>query len=74
MTLMTHQKITRAIGGTVYVTIVRDPANGELKYVVSYANRGGLQPWLSKHHFPDIAQAEAGCLALSDFLGARYRA
>ncbi|MBR1154507.1 hypothetical protein [Bradyrhizobium sp. JYMT SZCCT0428] len=73
MTQMTHQKITRAIGGTVSVTSIRDPAEGDTKYVVSYQNRGGLQPWLSKHHFSDVAQADAGALTLADFLGAEVR-
>jgi hypothetical protein len=73
MTDMPHQIITRAIGGTVSVATIRDPAEGKTKYVVSYENRGGLQPWLSKHHFPDVAQADAGCLVLADFLGCEVR-
>ena len=73
MTQMPHQIITRAIGGTVAVTTTRDPADGSERYSVSYQNRGGAQPWLSKHRFDDRAQADAGCLVLSDFLGAEVR-
>ncbi|MCK1517281.1 hypothetical protein IVB22_33215 [Bradyrhizobium sp. 190] len=73
MTDMPHQVITRAIGGTVSVTIIRDPADGAARYAVSYENRGGAQRWLSKHRFPDVDQADAGALTLADFLGAEVR-
>lgn len=71
MTLLAHQIATRAIGGTVSVTVIRDPADGLARYAVSYESRGDR--WLSRHRFQDIAQAEAGGLALSDFLGCEYR-
>ncbi|MBR1190079.1 hypothetical protein [Bradyrhizobium sp. AUGA SZCCT0160] len=73
MTEAAHQRITRAIGGTVYVTVLRDPADGSARYAVTYENRGGAERWLSKHRFQDVAQADAGCLALGDFLGAQVR-
>jgi hypothetical protein len=69
MTEQAHQIATRAIGGTVSVITVRDPADGSARYAVAYKNRGGRQPWLSKHRFPDVAQADAGALRLADFLG-----
>jgi hypothetical protein len=67
-----HQIATRAVGGMISVTVIRDPADGTARYAVSYESRG--DQWLSRHRFPDIAQAEAGALALADFLGAEYRA
>jgi hypothetical protein len=71
MSLLAHQIATRAIGGTVSVTVVRDPADGLARYAVAYESRSDR--WLSRHRFQDIAQAEAGGLALSDFLGCEYR-
>ncbi|MBR1277470.1 hypothetical protein [Bradyrhizobium sp. AUGA SZCCT0283] len=71
--LFAHQIVTRAIGGTVSITILREPADGSARYAVTYENRGGAQRWLSKHRFPDVAQADAGALTLADFLGAEVR-
>jgi hypothetical protein len=68
------QIATKAIGGEVYVTSLRDPADGAISYIVGYSFRSGPDKWLSKHRFQSIDQAEAGALALSDFLGAEYRA
>jgi hypothetical protein len=70
MTKAAHQIITRAIGGTVAVRTIRDPGDGSAKYTISYQNRGGAEPWLCKHRFQDLAQADAGCLVLGDFLDA----
>jgi hypothetical protein len=42
--------------------------------IATKALGAGATNWLSRHRFPDLAQAEAGALALSDFLGAEYRA
>lgn len=36
--------------------------------------RVGVDKWFSRYRFHSIEQAEAGALALSDFLGADYRA
>jgi hypothetical protein len=66
-----HQIATRVIGGTVSIAIVRDPADGSARYTISYESRADR--WLSRHRFPDIAQAEASALTLSDFLGAEFR-
>ena len=71
MTAMPHQTITRVLGGTVGVTVIRDPADGAAKYAVSYESRG--EQWLSRHRFHDVAQADAGALTLADFLGAEVR-
>lgn len=71
MSLMPHQIVTRAIGATVSVTIIRDPADGGARYAVSYASRG--DQWLSRHRFPDVAQADAGAMTLADFLGAEVK-
>jgi hypothetical protein len=70
--MMPHQIATRAIGGTVSVTTVRDPSDGLSRFAVMYQSRA--DQWLSRHRFPDVAQADAGALVLSDFLGAEYRA
>jgi hypothetical protein len=71
MTDMPHQIITRAIGATVSVLTIRDPADGTSRHVVSY--ECGITHWVSRHLFQDVAQAEAGCLTLADFLGAEMR-
>jgi hypothetical protein len=71
MSLTSHQIATRALGGTVHVTIIRDPADGAARYAVAYGSRGNQ--WLSRHRFPDVAQADAGALTLADFLGAEVR-
>ena len=67
-----HQVITRALGGTVSIAIVRDPADGFIRHCVAYQSHGAH--WLSRHRFPDVGQAEAGAITLADFLGAEYRA
>jgi hypothetical protein len=71
MTLAAHQIATRAIGGTVSVTIIRDPADGSAGYAVTYGSRG--DQWQSRHRFSDVAQADAGALTLADFLGCEVR-
>jgi len=40
ITLAPQQITTRAIGGTVGVTIIRDPADGAARYAVTYESRG----------------------------------
>ena len=72
MSVSAHQIATRAIGGTVSVTLVRDPADGSVRHCVAYTSRA--DQWLSRHRFQDVAQAEAGAITLADFLGADYRA
>lgn len=69
--LFAHQIATRAIGATVSVTTIRDPADGTVRYAVCYDSRG--DQWLSRHRYPEVAQAEAGALTLADFLGAEVR-
>jgi hypothetical protein len=71
VTDMPHQIITKAIGATVSVLVIRDPADGASRHAVSY--ECGVTHWVSRHLFEDIAQAEAGCLTLADFLGAEAR-
>jgi hypothetical protein len=72
MKLMPHQIATKAIGGKVYVSSLRDPADGTARYGVVYTFGDATTTWVSRHRFPELAQAEAGCLALSDFLGAEF--
>jgi hypothetical protein len=69
--MMPHQIITRTIGGTVSVTVVRDPADGAARYAVLYESRASQ--WLSRHRFHDVSQADAGALTLAEFLGAEVR-
>lgn len=71
MTDWPHQIATRAIGGTVYVTGVRDPASGLTAFTVCYESHG--ERWLSRHRFQDVSLADAGALALADFLGCEVR-
>jgi hypothetical protein len=71
MTPMAHQNITRTIGGSTSVVVIRDASDGAAKYSAAYESRGAR--WLSRHRFPEIAQAEAGALVLADFLGAEFR-
>lgn len=66
-----HQIATRAVGGSVSVAIIRDPADGTSKFVVAYESSAWR--WMSRDRFPDVCQAEAGALVLSDFLGCEYR-
>jgi hypothetical protein len=71
MMLAAHQIATRAIGGTVSITVIRDPADGAARYAVSYES--SASQWLSRHRFHDIAQADASALTLADFLGCEVR-
>ena len=71
LTDMPHQIATRAIGATVFVTSIRDPADGTAKYSVTYQSRAVR--WLSERRFSDAAQAEAAGRILSEFLGASFR-
>lgn len=71
MTLAAHQIATRTIGGTVSVTIIREPSDGSVRFAVGYESRG--EQWISKHRFHDAAQADAGALTLADFLGCEVR-
>jgi hypothetical protein len=73
MTRMAHQIATRAIGGGVRISLVRDPADGSTRYAVAYTFGSAGTRWLCRHHFLEISQAEAGALTLADFLGAEYR-
>jgi hypothetical protein len=65
---MPHQIATKAIGGNVYVAALRDPADGTTRFAPAYTFKGGA-PWVSRHRFQEMMQAEAGCLALVEFVG-----
>jgi len=67
-----HQIATRALGGTVSIAIIRDPADGSVRHCVTYQSHASQ--WLSRHRFQDVSHAEAGAITLADFLGAEYRA
>jgi hypothetical protein len=71
MSDMPHQIITKALGAEVHVIIIRDTADGTVTHAVAYES--GPTRWLSRHRFSDLAQAEAGCQTLADFLGAEMR-
>jgi len=74
MTDLAHQIATKAIGGEVYVTSVRDLSDGTVAYVVAYAlGHSGGPKWLSRHRFPDVDAATAGAITLADFLGCEVR-
>ena len=74
MTPFPHQIATRAVGGKVYVSSLRDPCDGSTSYVIAYSFGHHAGPkWLSSHRFQSVDQAEAGALILADFLGAEYR-
>lgn len=65
-----QQIISRAVGGSVTVASIRDPADGSLKFTVCYSNRATY--WQSRP-FTEIEHAQAGVLALAEFLGAEVR-
>jgi hypothetical protein len=69
--MIAHQSITRAIGGTTSVVLIRDLSDGAARYAVQYESRASQ--WLSRHRFHDASQADAGALVLADFLGAEVR-
>jgi hypothetical protein len=62
---------TQVIGGTVGIAVIRDPADGSSKFTVYYQSRATY--WQSKHRFQELEHAQAGALALSDFIGAELR-
>ncbi|MGY4476350.1 hypothetical protein [Bradyrhizobium sp. USDA 3364] len=63
-----QQTISRAVGGSVAIASIRDPADGTVKFTVTYSSRATY--WQSRHRFTEVEHAQAGALALSDFLGA----
>lgn len=69
--VLPHQIATRAIGGVVFVAQVRDPADGESRFIVGYKSYGSR--WLSRHRFSSAEQGDAAALVLGDFLGAEVR-
>jgi hypothetical protein len=71
--LMAHQIATRAFGGEVFVTQIRDASGGPTTYAVAYRFGSAGTKWLSRHRWQDIGQCEAGAMTLSDFLGAEMR-
>ena len=71
--ILADQIATKALGGTVGITLLRDPADGSIRYAVAYSFGSSGTKWVSRHRFQTIEQVEAGCLALADFLGAEYR-
>ncbi|MGY3494173.1 hypothetical protein [Bradyrhizobium sp. USDA 4502] len=62
------QKATRAIGGTVSIGLVRNPADGGARWAVLYTSKA--THWQSPQ-FDEVSQAEAAALVLATFLGAR---
>lgn len=66
-----QQIISRAVGGTVSVASIRDPADGSVRFTVIYQSRALF--WQTRHRFQEVEHAEAGALALADFLGAEVR-
>lgn len=73
MTQFAHQIATKALGGEVYVSMMRDPAEGSITYTVAYTFGSARTKWLSRHRFQTIDQAQAGAITLADFLGAEFR-
>ncbi|MGY3575498.1 hypothetical protein [Bradyrhizobium sp. USDA 4504] len=69
MTKNIQEIISGAVGGKVGVSLIRDPASGDVRYSVCYESRATF--WQSKHRFQEIEHAQAAALALGDFLGAR---
>jgi hypothetical protein len=72
-----HQIATRAAGGEVYVSTLRDPTDGNLAYVVGYSfgdgERSHKPKWLSRNRFHSVDQADAAAQVLADFLGCEVR-
>ena len=60
-----------AIGATVHVGAVHDPADGSTRFAVAYESKATR--WSSRHRFPEVGQAEAGAVTLADYLGAEVR-
>ena len=70
---MAPQIATRALGGEVRVSTMRDPTDGSIRYAVAYSFGSAGTKWLSHHRFQDVDQAQAGAITLADFLGAVVR-
>ncbi|MGY3605142.1 MULTISPECIES: hypothetical protein [unclassified Bradyrhizobium] len=68
---MAHRIATKAAGGVVSTAVFRDVADGTVSYSVTYTSNA--LRWVSRHRFPDQAQADAGAAALADFLGVEVR-
>jgi hypothetical protein len=67
--LLPHQILTRVVGGSVSVILVRDPSDGTVRHGVRYAS--GVLEWTSRHCFQEPEHAAAATDVLSDFLGSR---
>lgn len=73
MTEFAHQIATKAAGGEVYVSSLRDPGDGTITYVVAYRFGSSGTKWLCSHRFESVDLAEAGAITLSSFLGCEVR-
>jgi hypothetical protein len=67
--LLPHQILTRVVGGSVSVVLIRDPSDGTVRHGVRY--RSGVIEWTSRHYFHEPEHTAAGVDVLSDFLGSR---
>ena len=67
--LLPHQILTRVVGGSVSVILVRDPSDGTVRHGVRYVS--GALEWTSRHWFQEPEHAAACADVLSDFLGSR---
>ena len=66
-----HEIASAAISAETFLTSVRDPADGEIRYAVGYSGAG--RKWVSQQKFEDIDRADAAAIVLAEFLGAKYR-
>lgn len=71
--LLAHQIATKALGGEVYISAMRDRADGAVSYAVAYRFGTGGTKWLCAHRFQNVDQAQAGAVTLADFLGCEVR-
>lgn len=62
---------TKVVGEVVGIALTRDPADGTIRYTVCYQSRATY--WQSRHRFQEVEHAQAGALALADFIGAELR-
>jgi hypothetical protein len=69
--LLPHQILTRVVGGSVSVVLVRDPSDGSVRHGVRYTS--GVLEWTSRHCFLQAEHAAAGADVLADFLGSHRR-
>jgi hypothetical protein len=66
-----HQIASAAIEATVAVVSVRDPADGLIRYSISYESHASR--WLCEQRFHSLQDAEAAALVLASYLGASFQ-